>query len=75
MQYVEIFHTLNQPKIDLTPQPPSLGRNGKKSCSPFLVGEGLGERSRSLFDVGRMRERSLFDVGGMKCDRLLNKLV
>ncbi|MDJ0799544.1 MAG: tetratricopeptide repeat protein, partial [Calothrix sp. MO_167.B12] len=32
--------------IDLTPQPPSLLGNGEKD-SPLLVGEGLGERSKS----------------------------
>ncbi|OKH38899.1 non-ribosomal peptide synthetase [Calothrix sp. HK-06] len=32
---------------NLTPQPPSLGGKGEYTCSPLLIGEGLGERFSS----------------------------
>ncbi|MBD1879528.1 non-ribosomal peptide synthetase [Coleofasciculus sp. FACHB-T130] len=57
------------PFKDLTPQPPSLLGKGK-NCSPPLVGEGLGERSRlyKTGDLARYRADGTIEYLG-RCDR------
>ncbi|MEP0858563.1 amino acid adenylation domain-containing protein [Trichocoleus sp. DQ-U1] len=57
------------PFKNLTPQPPSLRGQGE-NCSPPLVGEGLGERSRlyKTGDLARYRADGTIEYLG-RCDR------